>query len=146
MVSNTCPSCGQPFIRTTSEPLVWCAGVVASHAYHHEGGVCVVRGKWVTAGEQPAEPAQDDAAAADDAIFGDGAPPRPWSWWTYLRHARRSMLVARRLAVKRWQDREWEQHAEGHRRICSDCGAATTPRDPVFDTCRACAREWMESK
>ena len=105
-------------------------------------GADVLSRRGETAGEQPAEPAQD--AAADDLLFGDCAPPRPW--WTYLRHARRSMLVARRLAVKRWQDREWEQHAAGHRRICSDCGAATTPRDPVFDTCRSCEREWMESK
>lgn len=48
-----CPSCGEPFIRATTEPLIWCAGVAASHAYHHETGVCVVRGRWVTTGEVP---------------------------------------------------------------------------------------------
>lgn len=27
--------------------------------------------------------------------------------------------------------------------LCNNCAQ---PRDPVFDTCRACEREWRESK
>lgn len=50
---DACPSCGEPFTRTTTAPILWCAGVATSHAYHHEGRVCVVPGRWVTSGEEP---------------------------------------------------------------------------------------------
>lgn len=74
-----------------------------------------------------------------------------WSWDVYSHHARRSLNVARKRASARWKVRAWERNyaayaADGHRRICSDCGIVTTPRDPVFDLCRGCERQYRLDK
>lgn len=75
------------------------------------------------------------------------APFHAWSWHTYVRLARWSMRVTTKRAAARLKVDKWEENFKsyadaGHRRVCDDCGAATTPRDPVFDLCRACERQY----
>lgn len=80
-------------------------------------------------------------------LFGSTAPFARWSWDTYVHYARRSKNVTRKRAAARWKVWIWEKNFEtyaeaGHKRICADCGTNTSPRDPVFDLCRACERQW----
>lgn len=51
VAGRICPSCQRPATRVTSAPLLWCCGVGASHAYHHERGACIVLGRWSTRGD-----------------------------------------------------------------------------------------------
>lgn len=79
------------------------------------------------------------------------SPFAAWSWETYARRARWSMRSMTKRRAARWKTEKWEEHfmlyAEaGHRRICADCGAATNPRDPVFDLCRQCEQQWRMAR
>ncbi len=79
-----------------------------------------------------------------------GPFPR-WSGYTYATHARWSANVGRKRAVARWRIRAWESNfasyaSDGHRCTCAECGAVTTPRDPVFDLCRGCERQFRLDK
>lgn len=92
-------------------------------------------------------PLEDEAEVEDDYLMVEMAPFRRWSWDTYAYRARWSMNVARKRAAARWKVRAWEKNfaaysGDGHERVCVDCGSATSPRDPVFDLCRACERQW----
>lgn len=84
-------------------------------------------------------------------VFGSSDPFPLWSWPVYARRAARSLNVQRKRAVARWKVWAWEQNfaayaSEGHERVCADCGAVTTSRDPVFDLCRGCERDWRSER
>ena len=79
------------------------------------------------------------------------SPFAAWSWETYARRARWSMRSMTKRRAARWKTEKWQErfmlYAEaGHRRICADCGAATNPRDPVFDLCRQCEQQWRMAR
>ena len=90
--SSACPSCGEPFTRTTTAPVIWCAGVATSHAYHHKAGICVVPGRWVTVGDTPEGSGSPldiahKVAAALGSTVGDILSGRRWRAVVRARHA-----------------------------------------------------------